>query len=111
MSPWLFNVHMDVGWGESRFNCWGDQGAHAHAILVLCECIWNAPTVSFVLPAFDDTGFLGSPPHQVVYPTSQIVPPWVTASRFLSGNREAELKSTNFSSLLLFCDFLSFLFS
>ena len=36
---------------------------------------------------------------------------WVTASRFLAGNREAELKPTTFSSLLLFPDFLSFFFS
>ena len=36
-------------------------------ILVLCECIWNAPTVSLFLLAFDDTGSLSSP-HQVVYP-------------------------------------------
>ena len=40
-----------------------------------------------------------------------MVPPWVTASHFLVGNREAELKLSTFSSLLLFCDFLSFLFS
>ena len=55
-----------MGWGEFRFSCWGGQGAHAHVILVLCECIWNAPAVSLVLPAFDDTTSLGS--HQVVYP-------------------------------------------
>ena len=39
------------------------------------------------------------------------VPPWVTASCFLARNREAELKPTTFSSLLLFCVFLSFIFS
>ena len=44
----------------------GGQGAYAHVILVLCECIWNAPVVLLVLPAFDDTGSLGSPPVQVV---------------------------------------------
>ena len=32
------------------------------------ECIWNAPTVSLVLPAFNDTSSLGSPPRQVFYP-------------------------------------------
>ena len=37
-------------------------------ILVLRECIWNAPSVSLVLPSFDHTGSLGSPPHRVVYP-------------------------------------------
>ena len=30
--------------------------------------IWNAPVVSLVLPTFNDTGSLGSPPRQVVYP-------------------------------------------
>ena len=35
-----------------------------------------------------------------------MVPPGVTASRFLAGNREAELKSNTFSSLLLFRVFL-----
>ena len=39
-----------------------------------------------------------------------LVPPWVTASRFLAGNREAELKLTAFSSLLRFRVFLCFLF-
>ena len=42
------------------------QGARACVILVLRECILNAPTVSLVLPTFDDTGSLGSP-RQVVY--------------------------------------------
>ena len=87
-----------MGWGESGFNFWGGQGAQAVVILVLCECIWNAPAASFVLPAFDDTGSLGSP-RQVVYPPACIVPPWVTVSRFLARNREAELKPTTFSSL------------
>ena len=40
-----------------------------------------------------------------------MVPPWVIASHFLGGNREAELKPITFSSLLLFRVFLSFLFS
>ena len=30
-----------------------------------------------------------------------MVPPWVTASQFLAGNREAELKLTTFSSLII----------
>ena len=50
-----------MGWGESGFNCWG-------VILVLYECIWNALMVSLVLPSFDNTGSLGYPPYQVVYP-------------------------------------------
>ena len=46
----------------------GVQGGPACVILVLRECIWNAPEVSLVVPAFDDTSSLGSPPTQVVYP-------------------------------------------
>ena len=65
------------------------QGTHARAILVLCECIRNAAAVSLVLTAFDDTGSLGSPPRPVVYPPDPMVPPWVTASRFLAENKEA----------------------
>ena len=56
-----------MGWEESGFNCWVGRRARAHVILVLRECIWNAPTVSLVLPAFDDTDYLDSPPRQVVY--------------------------------------------
>ena len=55
----------------------------------------NVYAVSLVFPAFDDTGSLGSPPRRVV-------PTWVTAFRFLGVNKEAELKPTIFSSLILF---------
>ena len=48
---------------------------------------------SLVLPGFDDTASLGFPPRRVVYP---LVQPWVTDSRFLAGNKEAELKPTIF---------------
>ena len=68
-------------------------------ILVLRECIWNLPVVSLVLPDFDDSGSLGSPPHQV------------NASQFLAWNMESGPKPTVFSSVLLFQVFLSFLFS
>ena len=88
----------------------GCQGACARVILVLRKCIWNASAVSLVLRAFDDAGSLGSPPRQVVYPFRSMVPPWVTASRFLAWNREVETKPTTFSSLLLFRVFLPFLF-
>ena len=44
------------------------QGPRARVILVLRERIWNAPAVSLVLPAFNDTGSMGSPPRQLVYP-------------------------------------------
>ena len=55
--------------------------------------------VSFVLPAFDDIASLGYPPRRVVYLPGSLVPPWVTDSRFLAGNVEAELKRTTLSSL------------
>ena len=45
----------------------GGQGARARVILV-CECIWNSPAGSLVLPPFDYTGSLGSLPRRVVYP-------------------------------------------
>ena len=54
----------------------GCQVTRALVILVLRECIWNAPADSLFLPAFDDTGFLVSPPRQVVYPPGSMAPPW-----------------------------------
>ena len=95
----------------SVFGGWGVwvqclRGGIVLGLIVLSKCIWNGPVVSLVLTAFDGTSSLGSPPHQVVYPPGSIVPTWVTASHFLSGNREAELNSTTFSSLLLFHVFL-----
>ena len=68
------------------------QGACSRVILVLRECIWNAPTVSLVLPAFDYTDSLAFPSRCVVY---SLVSPWMTASRFLEGNKEAELNKTH----------------
>ena len=53
--------------GEVWVQFLGGEGARARVILVLRECIWNASAVSLVLPTFDDTGSLGSPPRQVVY--------------------------------------------
>ena len=82
--------------------------SRAHVILVSRECILNDPAISLALPTFDDTGSLGSPPRQLVYPLG---PPWMTASRFLGGNKEGKLNPTTLSSLLLFRVFLSFLFS
>ena len=46
----------------------GGQGARARIVLVLHECIWNAPAVLIVLPTFDNTGSLGPHPRRVVYP-------------------------------------------
>ena len=46
----------------------GVERARARVILVLRENIWNAPAVSLIFPAFDDTGSLGFHPRQMVYP-------------------------------------------
>ena len=89
----------------------GGQGARTCVILVFRECIWNAPAVLLALPALDATGSLGFLPRPVVYPPVLMVPPWVTASRFLAGSRKAELKLPTFSSLILFRVFLSSFFS
>ena len=74
----------------------GGQGVHARVILVLRQRIWNAHAVSLVFQPFDDTGSLGSSPRSVVFPLCSMGPPWMSASRFLAGNREAELKPTLF---------------
>ena len=89
---------------------WG-QGARTRVILVVRACIWNGPVFSLALRAFDNTGSLGSLLRQVVHLPGSVVPPGVTASRFLTVNREAELKYTTFSSLLLFPVLLPFLLS
>ena len=71
------------------FQLLGSKGARPHVILVLRECIWNVPAVSIVPSAFDDTSSLGSPPRQVFYTLSSMVPPRVTASHILAGNSDA----------------------
>ena len=84
-----------MGWqGGFWVQLLGGQGARNPVILVLRERIWNATAVSLVLPAFNDTGSLDSPPSKVVYPPGSSVSPWVTASRFPAGNKETELKHT-----------------
>ena len=85
-----------------KIKCWGIRGP----ALVSFSFYVN---VSGMRPAFEYTSSLGSPLRQVVH--GSMVRPWVAASRFLAGNREAELKPATFSSLLLFIAFLSFLFS
>ena len=85
----------------------GGQGVRIRVILFVRECIWNTVVVLLGLPTFDDTDFLGYPPRWVIYhPSGSTL---VTASRFLPGNRELELKPTTFSSLLLFSVFPSLL--
>ena len=59
-------IYIKYGVGGVWAQLLGGQGARAYVILVLRECIWNAPAVSAVLLAFDNTGSLGSPPRQTV---------------------------------------------
>ena len=66
-------------------------------VLVLfffCVNISSAAAVSVVLPALYDIGSLGFPPRRVVNSTNSTL----GTSCFLAGDREAELKPTNFSS-------------
>ena len=49
-------IYIYIGWGESGFHCWG-LSVCARVILVLRECIWNAPLVSLVHPVFGLPGF------------------------------------------------------
>ena len=80
------------------------QEARTVVILVLRECIWNAPTVSLFFPAFDDNDSPDYPPRRVIYRPS--VSTLETASSFLAGNGKVELKPTTLSSLLVFLSFL-----
>ena len=48
------------------------QGTRACVIFVLHEHNLNAPTPLLILPVFDDTSSLGSPPHQVICPPGSI---------------------------------------
>ena len=61
------HTHRYMGWG-SLGQLMGVQGSRVCVILVLHEYILNAPAISLVLPTFDNTGSLGFPPRQVVYP-------------------------------------------
>ena len=53
----------EVGVGMSLGSFVGDLGSRANILLVLRECIWNELAASI-----DDTGSLGPPTCQVVYP-------------------------------------------
>ena len=65
---YLFNIYIYGVRGVWIQLLGGGQWACARVILTLCECIWNVPVVLIVLPAFDDTSSLSSPPDQMVYP-------------------------------------------
>ena len=55
-------------------NCLGVRAARARVALVLRQCIRNVPAVSLVFPTFDDSGSLGNPLRQGVYPLGSMVP-------------------------------------
>ena len=83
------SIYIYIGWGEFGFNSWGIRGAR----LVLFLFHVN---VSEMHPR----SRLSSQPLTIPTPwvllhvgwSIPLVLPWVTASRFLVGNREAELK-------------------
>ena len=65
-----------MGWGESGSIVWGVKGLALMLFLFYVNVSgMRPPAVSLVLPAFDDTGSLGSPLRQVVYPPGSIVSP------------------------------------
>ena len=71
-----FTLYINIyGVGGVWVQLLGGQKARSRVILVLCECIRNTAAVSLVLPAIDDSGSLGSPPRQGVYPPASMVPP------------------------------------
>ena len=95
-------------WGESGFKFWGSGGprsCYSCFTWIYLECgrgLACPPSPWwYLLPRFSSA----------LDGLSPLVPPWVTPSRILVENREAELKPTTFSSILLFRVFLSFLFT
>ena len=70
LSPFL---NYNKGGGGVWVQLLGVQGALALVIFALRECILNGSAVTLV-PTFDDTGSLGSPPRQVVYPPAMVPP-------------------------------------
>ena len=110
---WVFRDFWCFGFlvfGDFGVQLLGDQGACAcyscftWIHLEYAHGLACPPSLSqYRLPGFSSAS--------EVYPPSYIVPPWVTTSCFLGGDREVELKPTSFSSFLLFRDFHYFLFS
>ena len=106
-------THRDdiYGVGGSEFNCWRVGGSRVLRSCCSCftwmylECVCSLtcpPSLwRYQLPGFSSA----------LVDLLPLVPPWMTASHFLAGEREVELKPTTFSSLLLSHVFLSFLFS
>ena len=88
-----------MGWEESEFNCWRVREPlilflfYMNVFGIRPQCCLSSQHLTIPAPwvLFCDRWSI------------TLVPPWVTASHFLAGNREAELKPTPFFSLLLFC--------
>ena len=93
-------IYID-GVGESGFNCWGVRGP----VILLFLFYANVSGIC------SRSRFSSQPLTTLaawillrVWWSIPLVPPFVTVSlRSLAGNREDELISTTFSSLLLFC--------
>ena len=54
----------------------GGQVVEVRVVVFSRGCVWSAPVVSLILPVFDDTGSLGSPPRRVDYLPVSMVPHW-----------------------------------
>ena len=104
-----FFGHLIYIWGRGSLGSIVGGSGCPHSSFLFCVNVSGMRPRSCLSSQPLTTGSLDSPPRQVVYPPTSMFPPWVTASRFLAGNRETELKPTIFSSLLRV--FLFFLFS
>ena len=90
-------------WGKSGFSCWGVKGS-ALSIFFYANVFGMRPRSRF-------SSVFEIPAPWVLLRLGRYFPLFPKASHFLAGNREAELKLITFFSLLLFHDFLCFLFS
>ena len=102
ISNFFIYIYIYMGRGESKFNSWGSGGSALVLFLFYVNVTGMRPRSR-----------LSSQPLEIpaswvllqVWWSIPLVPPWITASRFLAENRVAVLKPTTFSSLLLFLVF------
>ena len=87
------NIHTE--WGVSGLNCWRVMGPTLVLFLFYVSVSGMRPRSRLSSqPLPKPTPWL----YLHVGSSILMVPPWVTASYFLAGNREADLKPTIFSS-------------
>ena len=105
-TPVTWTIYIKGG-GESGLNCWRVKGSALVLFLLYVNVSGMLPRscMSSSLRRYRLPGF-----SSVSGGLSSRFPPWVTASCYIAGNREAKLKPNTFSSLLFFLVFLSFLF-